>query len=185
MKLWVKWLIIGILSIAFGIFVLANPVAASVAVTLVVGITFGVLGAAQIYAGTLADDTSSKIMGIGLGVLMLVLGISFMFKPLEGILSLATLATVLIAANGLLRLLTSWRMRDTPLFWPMLIAGALSVLLAGYILANFSQIAPQLLGILLGIELLFNGAGLIALALFLRTVKGALKDTLEKRLKEK
>ena len=51
----------------------------------------------------------------------------------------------------------------------MLISGALSILLAGYILANFARASVNLLGILLGIELLFNGAGLIVLAFFLRT----------------
>jgi hypothetical protein len=35
---------------------------------------------------------------------------------------------------------------------------------------------------LLGIELLFNGVGLIVLAFFLRTVRGALKDRLDSRL---
>mgnify|MGYP000356736638 CR=1 FL=1 len=39
----------------------------------------------------------------------------------------------------------------------------------------------QLLGILLGIELLMNGASLIALAFFLRTAKGAVRDKLEQR----
>ncbi len=41
--------------------------------------------------------------------------------------------------------------------------------------------APQVLGILRGIELLFNGAGLIALALFLRTARGEIKAKLEQR----
>jgi uncharacterized membrane protein HdeD (DUF308 family) len=184
MKLWTKWLIAGILSILFGIFVLANPVAASVAVTVVAGITFALIGGIQIFAGMGSDETGSKIMGVGLGVLMILLGISLLFRPLEGILSLATVATILIGANGLLRLMTSWQMRQTPMFWPMLISGAVSILLAGYILANFFEVAPQLLGILLGVELLFNGAGLIALALFLRTVKGAIKDKIEKRLNQ-
>ncbi len=185
MKLWLKWLVVGVLSIVFGVFVLANPVAASFAVTLVAGTLFIVAGAVQIWAGVGADETSSKLMGIGLGALMLILGVSFVFQPLQGIISLATLATIFIGLNGVLRLMTSWQMRDTPLFWPMLISGAVSILLAGYILANFGSIAPQLLGILLGIELLFNGTGLIVLAIFLRTAKGILKDKLEKRFEPK
>jgi len=184
MKLWTKWLIAGILSILFGIFVLANPIAASVGVTILAGITFLLIGSIQVFAGFGSDETGSKVMGIGLGVLMLLLGISLVANPLEGILSLATVATIIIGANGLLRIMTSWQMRQTPLFWPMLLSGAVSILLAGYIIANFFEVAPQLLGILFGIELLFNGAGLIALALFLRTAKGALKDEIEKRLKQ-
>jgi uncharacterized membrane protein HdeD (DUF308 family) len=182
MKLWVKWLVLGIASLVFGLFVLGNPVAASLAVTLLAGIVFMMMGVAQIIAGFGADERLQKLLGIGLGVLMVLLGISLTFQPLQGILSLATLATILIGANGITRLIASFQMRETPMFWPMLISGALSVLLAGYIVANFAGIAPQLLGILLGIELLFNGAGLIALSFFLRTAKGAVKDKIEKRL---
>ncbi|MEM1353049.1 MAG: DUF308 domain-containing protein [Pseudomonadota bacterium] len=185
MKLWTKWLIIGVLSILFGVFVLANPVEASFAVTVVAGVLFLVAGAVQIWAGFSADEGSSKLLGIGLGALMVLLGISLVAKPLDGIISLATVATIFIALNGIVRLVTSWRMRQTPLFWPMLISGAISILLAAYIFANFFEIAPQLLGILLGVELLLNGAGLVALALFLRTAKGALKDKLEERFAQK
>ncbi len=58
----------------------------------------------------------------------------------------------------------------------MLISGAFSVILAGYIVANFFEIAPSLLGLLLGIELLLNGMGLIILALFLRTNKNLINN---------
>lgn len=182
MKRWVKWLVLGILSLLLGLFVLANPIAASFAVTLVAGFIFAAIGAAQMFAGIASDDGMSKFIGIGLGLLLLLLGISLMYQPLQGIISLALLATILIGANGVVRLIASWQMRQTPLFWPMLMSGALSVLLAGYILANFATVGPQLLGILLGIELLFNGAGLIALALFLRTAKGAMKEEIERQL---
>ena len=181
MKIWVKWLVLGVLSIAFGLFVLANPIAASVGVTVVVGVTFALMGVAQIYAGRQADDRSSRYMGIGLGILMLLLGISFMFNPLQGLVSLAMIATILIGMNGIIRIITGYQMKDTAMFWPMLLSGAVSVLLAGYIVANFAAIGPQLLGIFLGVELLFNGAGLIALAVFLRSAKGAVKDKIEQR----
>lgn len=182
MKLWVRWLVLGVASLALGIFVLANPIAASVAVTVLAGIIFVLMGAAQIFAGRGAPEGLSKIMGFGLGILMLLLGLMLVFKPLEGIISLATLATIIIGANGIMRLATSFRMRETAMFWPMLISGALSVLLAGYIVANFFEIAPQLLGILLGVELLFNGAGLIALAIFLRTASETIRTKIERKL---
>lgn len=182
MKTWVKWLVVGILSVVFGFFVLANPIAASIAVTTLAGVMFAISGGIQIFAGFGEEGTMAKFLGAGLGLLMLLLGFSLMFRPLEGVISLATLVTILFAASGITRLITSFQMRDTPFFWPMLISGAISVLLAGYIVANFFEIAPSLLGILLGIELLFNGIGLIVLAFFLRTAKGILKDKIEARL---
>ena len=182
MKIWKKWLVLGVVSVLFGLFVLANPIAASVTVTIVAGITFGLMGVAQIYAGAVSQEGMSKVMGVGLGVLLVLMGLSFTIHPLQGLISLATIATILIGANGVMRLITSFQMRQTVMFWPMLFSGAFSVLLAGYILANFSEIAPQLLGILLGVELLFNGIGLVALAIFLRTAKGVIKDKLEERM---
>lgn len=169
MKPWLKWLLLGILSLAFGVFVLANPVAASIAVTLVAGVLFLISGSFQTVVGFYEQGTGPKLMGIGMGVLLLLLGLSLVFRPLEGVLSLSLLVTILFAANGLVRLVLAFRMKQTQFFWPMLISGALSVLLAGYIAANFFEIAPGLLGILLGIEMLFNGAALVVLAFYLRT----------------
>ncbi|SHE94297.1 hypothetical protein SAMN05444279_11245 [Ruegeria intermedia] len=68
-------------------------------------------------------------------------------------------------------------MRGTQYFWPTLISGLLSLVLAGYIMANASVgLALSLLGILLGIEMLFNGFGLIFMAFF---VKNAGNETTE------
>ncbi len=168
MKPWVKWLILGLLSIAFGLFVLANPVAASIAVTTLAGIMFALSGGIQIVAGFGEEGTGAKLMGIILGALMLFLGVSLMFHPLQGMISLTLLVAILFLASGGARLITAFQMRETRVFWPMLLSGALSVLLGGYVLANFASLAPTLLGVLLGIELLFNGVGLTALAFFLR-----------------
>lgn len=175
MKIWVKWLVLGVLSLAFGVFVLANPIAASIGVTTLAGIMFALAGGFQIFGGFAEDGLFAKLMGIALGILMLILGFSFMFNPLEGVLSLAMLVMILFAASGIVRLVSSFQMRETAFFWPMLLSGALTILLAAYILANFATVAPELLGILLGIELLFNGAGLIVLAMFLRAGKNMIK----------
>ncbi|WP_193143095.1 MULTISPECIES: HdeD family acid-resistance protein [unclassified Meridianimarinicoccus] len=168
MKSWTKWLILGILSVVFGLFALGNAVAASMAVTIVTGLLFLILGGIQVFLGLSETGTGRKIFSVAMGVLMLFLGVSFIANPLEGVISLALLVTIMLAASGILRLVLAWGMKSTPYFWPMLLSGALSVLLAGYIIANFAVASVSLLGILLGIELLFNGSGLIALAFFVR-----------------
>lgn len=169
MKMWVKWLVLGVLSVAFGVFALGNAVAASMAVTTLTGVLFLLLGVFQMVAGWREPGTGHKLLSIGLGILMALIGFSFITNPLEGTISLALLVTILLAASGVLRLVLAFVMRATQFFWPMLVSGVLSVLLAGYILANFAAASVNLLGILLGIELLFNGFGLIVLSLFIRT----------------
>ena len=79
------------------------------------------------------------------------------------------LVVILLIAAGLLRLWFSFRMRGTQYFWPMLLSGALSILLGGYIVAKFEQVGLDLLGMLLGVEMVLNGTGLVFMAFFLRT----------------
>lgn len=170
MKEWLKLLLLGALSVAFGIFVLGNVVMATLAVTTLVGFLFLVSGGFQVVAGVTSQVGSARVFSIILGALMLFLGLSFLVNPLEGMISLTMLVLILLAASGIVRLVQAFRMKATPYFWPMLISGALSVLLAFYILSNFATASVSLLGIMMGIELLFNGAGMIVLAFFVRAI---------------
>jgi uncharacterized membrane protein HdeD (DUF308 family) len=130
-----------------------------------------IAGGFQVAAGVTGGTGAARVFSIVLGGLMAFLGLSFLVHPLEGMISLTMLVLVLLAASGVVRLILAFRMKATPFFWPMLISGALSVLLAAYIMANFASASVSLLGIMMGIELLFNGAGLIVMAFFVRAVQ--------------
>ena len=184
MKGWGWVLGLGLVTLALGIFALGNAVAASMAVTIVTGICFLVGGGAQIIGGFSVQEVGGKLLAIVLGLLMALVGWSFLAHPLQGVLSLTLLVVIMFGAGGIMRIIYSWRMKDSPFFWPMLLSGAASILLAAYILSTFNlsgieagdeglhadAFKPVLsvLGILLGIELCFSGIGTIIFSLFLR-----------------
>ena len=174
MKDWLKWTLLGILSVVFGVYVLGNAFLASVVVTAIVGVLLLISGGFQIVAGVMSEGAGAKIFGVLLGLLVAYVGISFLSNPLEGVLSLTMVLLILFAVSGIIRLFFASRMRETPFFWPMLITGFLSVILAIYLFGQFNnpKIA-ELIGILMGIELLFNGFGLIILGLSQRSEKAA------------
>ncbi|SDX68242.1 Uncharacterized membrane protein HdeD, DUF308 family [Ruegeria halocynthiae] len=168
---WVKWLLLGLLSIAFGVFVLGAPVVASVAVTVVTGVLLLIAGGLQVVGGFTVEGTGNKILSLIMGVVMLFLGWSFLDHPLQGTLTLATVVLILFMAGGIARIILSFQMKGTQFFWPTLISGILSILLAGIIwsyAASESAALLSLLGILLGIEMLFNGFGLVFMAFFVK-----------------
>lgn len=169
MSEWTRWLLLGCLSVLFGVLALANAVAVSFGITIVTGSLLIASGLFQIGIGFQDEGTGNKVVSIMLGLLVTVLGVSFVRNPFDGMMSLSLVITLSIAAAGVLRLIWAFRMRKTGFFWMMLLSGALSILLAGFIFANFEQASARLLGILLGLELLFNGLALMVLALFLRT----------------
>ncbi|NOD78276.1 MULTISPECIES: HdeD family acid-resistance protein [unclassified Ruegeria] len=173
---WIKWLLLGLLSIAFGIFVLGAPIVASVAVTVVTGALLLISGALQVVGGFTVEGTGNKILSLIMGAVMLFLGWSFLDHPLQGTLTLATVMLILFMAGGIARVILSFQMKGTQFFWPTMISGILSIILAGIIWSYVGQ-EPQallsILGIFLGIEMLFNGFGLVFMAFF---VKNAPKD---------
>ncbi|MGB0661026.1 MAG: HdeD family acid-resistance protein [Mangrovicoccus sp.] len=169
MNPWIKWLLLGLLSIAFGAFVLSNTVIASVSVTLMIGVLFLVSGGFQL-AGAVTDyGFGNKLWGFLLAALMIFLGASFIKNPLEGTVTLSLVVTATIAAAGVTRLFLAWQMRKSAYFWAMLVSGAFSILLAGLIFADWEIMAASILGLLLGVELVLNGVGLVVLGLFMRT----------------
>ena len=159
---------LGAVSMLFGVLALANAVAASLAVATLTGALLLIAGVVQAVTGWREPGTGHKAVSVGLGLLMAVLGLSFLIDPFQGLVSLTVLVTLLIGLGGIGRLLLAWTMRETRFFWLMLVSGALSILLAGVIAANFAAATYVLLGIIVGVELLFNGLALIVLALFLR-----------------
>lgn len=161
-----KWMLLGALSLVFSILVLGNTVIATMAVTTLTGAMLMVSGVFQVVGGFSSDEsTGSKIFGILMGLLMAFLGTNFLFNPLEGAISLTMLILILLISSGIVRLIFAWKMRSTMYFWPMILSGAISVLLAGYIWNNFEAASLTFLGIMLGIELMMNGLSLIVVGL--------------------
>lgn len=163
-----KWILLGALTLIFGVIVLANAAVASVAIATLTGIMLLIGGAFQVVGGFSAESTGNKVFAWVMGALMAFLGWSFMANPLEGVLSLSFLILILLFVGGLVRIFFAFRMSGTPFFWPMLVSGALSLLLAAIVWGNPAA-TFQLLGILLGVEMLSNGMSMVFLGLFARS----------------
>lgn len=158
----------GILTLALGVIVLFNAAFASGAIVVVTGLVLLIGGGAQIALGFLGNDAGSrKWLGIILGVLTVFLGWSFLSNPLSGVISLTTFLLILLAASGILQIVFGYRTRGTDFFWPLMIAGGVSLALALFILSSPTA-TTALLGIVLGIHLLALGSSLTMMGMFLK-----------------
>lgn len=161
MKAQAKMRTAGIVLILGGVLALLAPLAVSIAITLIVGLTFLLGGLFNAWA--VVQDAEDKLAHGLFALLGLFLGVSFLVDPLGGVISLTVLVGILFLVSGAVRLWLAWSRRDHPAFWMLLLSGALSVLLGGFILGDILG-ATGILGILLGIELLFAGFGLVVLS---------------------
>ena len=160
-----KWSLMGLMLFIFGVIVLGNTVVASLAIVTLTGALLLAGGVLQFIGGLSVEGMGNKVFAWVMGLLMGFLGWSFLAHPLAGVVTLSTLILILLAAGGILRIIYSFRMKGTGFMVPMLISGVLSLVLAGLVWRNPAATA-QLLGILLGVEMLFDGIGLIVMGMF-------------------
>ena len=153
-----------------GILALANPFAASLAVTTIVGVFLILSGAVQLWIAVSHMTAPHRLWTGVTAVLALVAGVSLLANPLQGLISLTLLLGILFLVMGVSRLAMAFRMRESRMFWVLLLSGAVSVIIGLMVLANVMAAATTLLGTLLGIQLLADGIALAALGLMTRRV---------------
>jgi uncharacterized membrane protein HdeD (DUF308 family) len=98
-------------------------------------------------------------------VLTIVAGAWILIAPLTGAITLTVVLVAWFWAIGVTRLLAWWRMRRVERSWTIGLNGAISLLLGILIWADLPSSATWAIGLLVGIELLFAGSGLIMTAL--------------------
>lgn len=156
------WFIIsGIVLIAGGLLALLLPGLASLTATLVVGWAFVLAGVIHIVQAF--RETEDRWWTAGFGVLSLLLGASFIINPLGGAISLALVLGAMFMASGVMQLYLAWKRRTSDNVWMLGLSGILSVALALLIALNLFTAAVTVPGIMLAIELISTGAGLIML----------------------
>ena len=166
-------IILGIVTVIAGFFAILNPLAGSIAVTLLTGWSFLLIGVLQIIAVFRETDWGARIWSLLLAVLAILAGISLLGNPLAGVISLTYLLAILFIVSGIFKIIASFGMQPGNWKWLVLLSGVLSLGLGILIFANFSEAALTTLGLLLGIQLISDGASMLGLAFAARQIERA------------
>ncbi len=165
MKSSVTSLALGAVMIIFGIVALMNPFAATLTAEQMLGWVFLFAGILQFFAVFRGETWGQKIWALLLASVNTWLGISLLGNPLAGILALTYVVAIMFAVSGATKIILSFSVRDSGYFWPVLLSGVISLVLALMVISNFPQSAVTLLGVLLAVELLSSGVTLIVMGL--------------------
>jgi uncharacterized membrane protein HdeD (DUF308 family) len=148
------------LMILAGILALIFPVISSVAIVLFLGwllIFSGILQAVSLIDARHVPHFWLQLVSVVLSVLV---GVLFLRNPGAGLLTLTLLLIVFFMVEGISKVIFSLTIRPFPNWGWVFASGVISILLAFYLWANTPVTAIWLLGVLLGIELICEGAAL-------------------------
>jgi uncharacterized membrane protein HdeD (DUF308 family) len=170
---WRLFLIEGIVLVGLGLAAILLPLIATVAVEIFIGWLLLISGV----VGLVATLQMRRAPGVSWSLASAILGIAAGFVllrwPLSGALSLTVILTVFFVIEGVVSIFYALEhKRELSGRWGgMLLSGVVDLLLAGVIIAGLPGTASWAIGLLVGINMLFGGSAVIAMALGARKIE--------------
>jgi uncharacterized membrane protein HdeD (DUF308 family) len=169
------WLLaFGILMIILGIFAIGAPVVATIAFQVVLGWLLVIGGIAEGIHAFMAQNWRGFLFELLSAILYVVVGALLLFNPLLGAAALTLLLAVFLVVEGIFKIIMALRVRDHRGWGWVLASGILSLILGAMIWAQWPASGLWVIGLLVGIQLLFTGWSVVMLALAARAHRQAM-----------
>jgi uncharacterized membrane protein HdeD (DUF308 family) len=169
---WVLFLVEGILLLILGLIAIVLPPIATLATALVLGWLFLISGTVGLITTFMMRQAPGFWWSLLSAILGIAAGIALLGWPVGGAVSLTLVLIVFFAVEGIASIMFALEhKRELSGRWGwMLVSGIIDLILATIILAGLPGTAVWALGLLVGINLVFGGSALIAMALEARSL---------------
>ena len=164
---WGWFLVLGILLIVGGVAAIAYPFFSSLGAVLVLGVILIIGGIFTIVGAFWAGKWSAFFLQLLIGILYLVAGIAIRDTPIESLDLLSLFVAAFFIVAGAFRIVVALVERFPKWGWALL-NGVVTLLIGVIIYDSYPTSALWAIGVLVGVELLFNGWTWVMLSLALR-----------------
>ena len=163
------WVVaLGVFFLLAGFIALTDEFAATVVSVFVTGVSLIVAGIVEVVTGIQVRPWSRALVWVLVGVGLVIAGTVILRDPALAAAGLTLALGLCLLISGVFRLILAFQLKDATL-WPMVaLAGLLSAIVGGLILSQWPVSSLYVIGLLLGVNLIFAGASWLALGLTLR-----------------
>jgi uncharacterized membrane protein HdeD (DUF308 family) len=171
-KQWWCFLLLGIALVVLGALAIADPFITSFttfAAVLILGFVLIAAGIVQVVSSFWAGKWSGMLLHMLIGVLYAVVGYMIVDQPGVSMLVLTKFIAIFLIVSGVFRIVSALITRFNDWGW-VLLNGVISLILGLIINRQMPEAALWVIGLFIGIELLFNGWAWIMLSLGLRRI---------------
>ncbi|MHB8793461.1 MAG: HdeD family acid-resistance protein [Thermoleophilia bacterium] len=164
---WKWFLTVGIILVLTGGFAMVFPLGAAYGIEVFVGILLLISGCAFLI-NAIASHKHGFVWQLLLALIYLGVGIMLLVYPLSGVVTLTLVLGIAFLVSGTFKSMIALISRKSQGWGMMLVSGLLSIILGILILASWPSSSAWVIGLLVGIDLLFAGMTMIMLALAAR-----------------
>lgn len=166
---WFWFVGLGIALIVLGTVALGAVVVASLATAVVIGALMVTGGVVEAIGAFWCRGWSGFFFHLLAGVLSIVVGLLFLRAPVNALLALTLLMSCLLMGNGLFEIIVALTYRFAAWGWTLL-SGVIDLALGVMIWQEWPASALWVIGLFVGISLVFRGINWIGLGLALRAI---------------
>jgi uncharacterized membrane protein HdeD (DUF308 family) len=167
---WGVFLAEGIILVILGLIAIIVPPIATLAFTLIIGWIFLISGIMGLVTTFWARGAPGFWWALISAIIAIAAGVVLLLWPISGTVSLTLVLIAFFVVEGVASIMYAIDHRNqlTGRWGWMLVSGIIDLILAGIIFAGLPESAVWALGLLVGINMVFGGAALIAMALAAR-----------------
>jgi len=169
-KQWWCFLLLGITLVVLGSLAIADPFVTaftSFAAVLILGFLMLAAGITQIISSFWAGKWSGMLLHMLVGILYCVVGYMIIDQPGVSMVVLTKFIAIFLIVSGVFRIVSALMTRFHDWGW-VLLNGVVSLILGLVINRQLPEASLKIIGLFIGIELIFNGWAWIMLGLGLR-----------------
>ncbi len=166
---WFWFVILGVLLVVLGTVALGSLVIASLAAAVAIGLLLLIGGVGEAAGAFWCRGWSGIFLHLLSGVLSIVVGLIFLRAPVGALAALTLLAACFLMVSGIFKIVAALSYRFAAWGWS-LVGGVVDVILGVLIWYEWPASALWVIGLFVGINLLFRGFNWIALGIALRSM---------------
>lgn len=167
---WWWFTILGAAFVVLGTIALGYSVAVSITTVILFGFLLVAAGAVQIVSAFWAQRWSGTLLHLFIGILYVITGFFMVDAPLESTVELTLIMAMFLIVGGMFRIVAALLQRFHD--WPwVLLNGVVTLFLGLLIYKQWPASGLWVIGLFVGVDLIFNGWYWIALSLGLRNLK--------------
>lgn len=153
----------GILFILLGVAAIAIPEVFTLGIELLLGWIFLIGGVVQLYRGFKSRHSASFAPVLISALFYILFGVLLIAYPITGVVSLTILIAIAFFIDAVSKIALAFRSRPLQGWGWFLFSGVLSLLMAVIIIGGLPNTAVWVIGLLVGINMLFFGFSLLAI----------------------
>ena len=161
---------LSVLMILAGVLAIASPLAAGIAINILVAWLLVFSGCAHLVFAWYTRSAGGLLWELLLGIVYILIGVYLLMHPLAGLATLTIALAIYLFVEAILEFVLGFSLRPLPGSGWLVFDGVVTLILAVMIWRTWPSSTGWVIGLLVGISMLFSGLARLGISLAARSV---------------